>query len=344
MRVLFLSTPFDRRARFDGSRRAIADLSPALAELGIEPHVLVDGGEAPRGARGVPVEGRRSLAAFRSALRADFDLVHAWFAPRRATGLALRAVRARKPVVQTLASIHPDATGVARSIALAGDRIVATSAATGRACRVPAVVPVPFAQDPRPIDRIAAPRDLLLYAGDWEFDDGVERTLKAFAQIAAPRGVVPHLAIAARTKTAASRAIEERVRMQIIGRSDLRGRVHVLGEVPDLRAWIAAARAVVVPASTTFAKLDHPRVLLEALSLGVRIVVGPAPSLAELVTDPRIGEVANDPSSLREAFERVFEEPAPPKSAIVELLSPRRPEAVARAYAGIYEEVRSRRG
>ena len=94
---------------------------------------------------------------------------------------------------------------------------------------------------------------------------------------------------------------------------------------------------MLVPASTTYAKLDHPRVLLEALSLGVRIVVGSAPALAELCDDPRVGEVANDPSELREAMERCFELPPPPPEAITKVLAARRPELVARRYHELYQ-------
>jgi glycosyltransferase involved in cell wall biosynthesis len=106
--------------------------------------------------------------------------------------------------------------------------------------------------------------------------------------------------------------------------------------VPSLLPWIAASRGVLVPASTTYAKLDHPRVLLEAMALGVRIIVGTAPSLGELVDDPRVGEIAKDPSELREAMERCFELDPPPPEALVRVLAARRPATVAARYAELY--------
>ncbi len=352
-RVLVLSTPFDGRAHLDGSRRAIADLVTALAAGGLaRPAVLVaEGGVAPSGARSVPVRARgaaRPLEAAIAAALEDVDVVHAWFAPRLATGSVLRAVRALRGVrvVQTVPSIPRRMRGV--RLALAGDVIVPTSDATAIALAVAGVdatrmrrVPAPFAHETS-IARADAPRDLVLYAGDWEFDDAVDRTLDAFARLAPPRGVTPHLAIAAREKTPRARHVASRARRRIEADDALRGRVTILGELPSLLPWIAAARAVVLPASTTYAKLDHPRVLLEAIALGVRIVVGTAPPLRELVDDPRVGEVARDLSDLREAIERCFEVPGPDAATILEVLGPRRPERVAERYAALYEGLGSR--
>jgi len=346
VRVLLLSTPFDERARLDGSRRAVADLVRGLSsERVAEPTVLVGvGGEAPPGARGEFV-GDRPLEAFLTTLLTQVDVVHAWFAPRVITAAALRAVRTvrRKPIVQTVASVPRSLVGLSAS--LVGDVIVTTSDATAISFATHGIdakkmmrVASPFAPEVVQ-DRVDAPRDLVLYAGDYEFDDGLERTLSALAKASAPHGVLPHLAIAAREKTDRAREVAARIRRRIDGSSALRGRVTILGEVPSLLPWIAASRAVIVPASTTFAKLDHPRVLLEAIALGVRIIVGRASSLAELCDDPRIGEVAHDTSELRDAIERAFELPPIPVEAITKALASRRPESVARRYGEIYERV-----
>lgn len=349
-----LSTPFDARAHLDGSRRAIADLVHALAASGLaRPAVLVaEGGAAPAGARAVPIRSlgaSRSLEAAVAAALEEVDVVHAWFSPRIATGSVLRVIRAlrRVRIVQTVPSV-PRSTRAAR-LALVGDVIVPTSDATAIALATAGVdatrmrrVPSPFAHETDVARAEGAPRDLVLYAGDWEFDDGIDRALDAFARLAPPRGVSPHLAIAARAKTPRARDVEARVRRRIAEQPGLRGHVTILGELPSLLPWIAAARAVVLPATTTYAKLDHPRVLLEAIALGVRIVVGPAPSLHELVDDPRIGEVARDRGELREAIERCFEIPGPDASAILKVLGPRRPERVAERYAGLYEGPGSR--
>jgi glycosyltransferase involved in cell wall biosynthesis len=351
VRVLILSTPFDARARLDGSRCAVADLAHALASHGVDPTVLVRAGEpAPRGARTFLVRGNDRLEAALAASLADVDLIHAWFAPRLPTATVLRAVRRARgiPIVQTVASIPRSMFSVAST--LAGDVVVPTSDATAIAlatagidARNMAKIPSPFAHQTDVVAEPGAPRDLLLYAGDWEFDDGIMRTLQAFARMSPPRGVNPHLAIAARAKTDKAKEIEDKVKKRIAETVALRQRVTILGEVPSLLPWIAASRGVIVPASTTFAKLDHPRVLLEAIALGVRVVVGTAPSLAELVDDPRVGEVASDSGELREALEKCFSEPPPPANAILKILAPRRPESVAKRYAELYRSVIDRR-
>lgn len=345
MRVLILSTPFDARARLDGSRCAVADLANALAHRGVEPTVLVRAGEtAPRGARTFVVRRDDRLEAALAASLADVDLIHAWFAPRVPTAAVLRAVRRARglPIVQTVASIPRSMFSV--SSTLAGDVIVPTSDATAIALATAGVdarrmarIPSPFAPQQSVVAEPSAPRDLLLYAGDWEFDDGVMHMLQAFSRMSPPRGVNPHLAIAARAKTDRARLVEHKVKKRIAETVALRARVTILGEVPSLLPWIAASRGVIVPASTTFAKLDHPRVLLEAIALGVRIVVGSAPSLAELVDDPKLGEVAGGTGELREALERCFSEPPPDANAMLRLLAPRRPETVAARYAQVYQ-------
>jgi len=349
VRVLILSTPFDARARLDGSRLAVADLiagmrgNHGLAPMA--PTVLVaEGGVAPEGARTIAVGKSARAEVMLATALADVDVIHAWFAPRLVTSAVLSAIRRARgvPIVQTVASIPRSWSLV--SGAIVGDVIVPTSDATAIAlatrgvdARKMARVPAPFAHVTEVVRETNAPRDLLLYAGDWEFDDGVERTLYAFARMAPPRGVTPHLAIASRGKTREAEHAEERARRKIASTTALRGRVTILGEVPSLLPWIAAARGVLVPASTTYAKLDHPRVLLEAMALGVRVIVGSAPSLAELVDDPRVGEIAESPSELREAMERCFELDPPPAEAVLRVLGNRRPSVVAARYRELYE-------
>jgi hypothetical protein len=355
LRVLLLATPLDARAHLDGSRLAVVELASALATRGIaRPLVLVRSAEmAPVGCEPVVVGARGGPSSLIAAcVRAKPSVLHALFAPRRRTGVVLAALRTmlRVPVVQTIASAPRGV--LARRLrwpTLVGDVVVATSrwmddalANAGWDEERRARIAMPFRPqgDVQP-DR-SAPHDLFLHVGDWEFGGGLDDSIEAFARLAPPIGVVPHLAIAARHKTAASRRREAEVRARIEGRPALRDRVRILGELPSLLPWIAAARCVLLPATSTEAKLDHPRAILEAIALGTRVIVGEAPSLSELVVAPSLGEVAIGTAALREAMERTFSEPAPSPPDAIAVLEARRPEAIAAAYEELY--VRSRRG
>jgi hypothetical protein len=344
-RVLLLATPLGPRARLDGSTRAVIDLARALVDEGIaRPVVLVrEGTEAPRGVEPLLVEanaGHSVILAAAAAARPD--VVHAIFAPRIRTGLALAALRAamRTSIVQTIASWP--AAGRARAPAIVGDVVVATSQAAAARIGACATIPMPFAPELVVADA-RIPRPLVLWVGDWEFGDALEPILAAFATASMPHGVRPRLALAARRKTERGGAIARKTLARIEADPSLSGRVIILGEVPSLLPWIAAATCVVLPARTTYAKLDHPRALLEAIALGTRIVVGAAPTLSELVSDASIGEVAQDESALREALERAFDGERATPQTILRVLSPRAPAVVARAYGEIYARLTARR-
>jgi hypothetical protein len=355
MRVLLLTTPLapPGAAPANGATLAAVDLARALAAGGLARPILLTRGDVavPEGCErfAIASDRARDLEVLAAIVRARADVVHAMFAPRAETGVALAAMArlARVPIVQTIAS-RP--RSFARpALALPGRVVVATSRATADALREAGLpdarvveIPLPFTP-PRdvspPPDRVPGPT--LLFAGDYEFGDALAPTLDAFGQLAPPRGMRPTLLIAARAKTRRARTIEAALRARI-AETGLRARV--LGEVPSLLPWILASSAVLLPARDLYAKLDHPRVLLEALSLGVPIVVGGAPSLAELVREGGegehgIGAIAPDVPSLREATETaLIREPFDP-SRVLPVLARRRAEVVAAAYRALYARV-----
>ena len=333
-RVLLLTTPLDERTRLDGARLAAIDLARALRRTGsAKPILLVRPGTAPpENVEGVMVPGGPA-SVVAAVMRAKPEILHAIFAPRRRTSIALALLRRalRAPIVQTIAS-HPKAL---HGSMLVGDAVVATSDACASELRAigrppTAMVPMPFAPPPyvhTPDDSL--PRDLVLFVGDLEHGGAIEATMEAFARVSRPHGTNPVLAVASRNKS--SEAIR-------VARS-LGDRAVLVGEQPSLLPWIAAARCVLLPARDLYAKLDHPRVLLEAIALGTRIVVGPAPSLEELIVDETIGEVARDAVELREAIERSFDAPRPEPKSMARALLPRGANVVAAAYGDLYGAV-----
>jgi glycosyltransferase involved in cell wall biosynthesis len=333
--VLLITTPLDERTRLDGARLAAIDLARALRRTGsAKPIMLVRPGTAPpENVEGVMVPGG-AASVVAAVMRARPEILHAIFAPRRRTSIALALLRRalRAPIVQTIAS-RPKTFHASMIV---GDAVIATSdscASELRALGRPptATVPMPFAPPPyvhTPDDRL--PGDFVLFVGDLEHGGALEPTIEAFARIARPHGTRPVLAVASREKSRESLRVARA----------LDDRAVLVGEQPSLLPWIAAARCVLLPARDLYAKLDHPRALLEAIALGTRIVVGPAPSLAELIVDDTIGEVARDAVTLREAIERSFEAPRPEPKSIARALLPRGPNVVAAAYGDLYASLR----
>lgn len=320
--MLLLTTPFDARARLDGTRRAILDLVPALRAHGLSPWVLARPGVTIPSADVVPVDGGLS-GVFAAVVRwrRPGDVLHAFATPRRRTVLALQALGRGNPVVHTLTSGPVDKRFLPRVA-----ETVATSVVTGRSLDLP-VVPMPFLPEPPPAP--ARVKHLLLFAGDGRLGSGLEETAEAFRAMSTPWGVRPVLGVATRDKSDAEAAFARAVCAATAG-------AELLGELPSLLPHLAAARAVLLPAAHTLGKLDHPRVLLEALALGTRIVVGSAPTLAELLVDPSLGVVARDAVELREALEDALTAAGPSVLAVARVLSPRTPPRVAEAYARLY--------
>jgi glycosyltransferase involved in cell wall biosynthesis len=222
------------------------------------------------------------------------DLWHFFFAPNPRTSLAARlACRVRrKAAVQTVLSTPASFEGIGRL--LFGDRVVVLSdfvrkrlaqeGVPGTVRIYPAVPPA----EPASPERQSAARALLglgdhpvvLYPGDLEFSRAARTVVEASPAIlrGAPSARV---VVAARPKTRAAGPLEAKLRGLVEGER----RVLFVGEVPDMRALLAASSVVVFPAERVFAKTDIPIVLLEALAEGVPVVVADRPPLAEILQD-----------------------------------------------------------
>ena len=213
------------------------------------------------------------------------DLWHFFFAPNPRTLQAGRlATRLRKvPAVHTIASAPDDLERIAPL--LFADRVVTLSAHTrarlaacgvSSECIPPALGSVACA--PEAVDaarrRHALPEHYVLYPGDLEYSDGAQTFVHA-AALGRDLGWV----VAARPKSRAAGAALARVQDEA---RRLGARVTWLGELDDMHAVIAGAQVVALTANTLHAKMDYPLVLLEALALGVPIVVAAGTAAAEL--------------------------------------------------------------
>jgi phosphatidylinositol alpha-1,6-mannosyltransferase len=213
------------------------------------------------------------------------DLWHFFFAPNPLTLRAGRVAAAlrRTPTVHTIASA-PDRLETVAPLLFA-DRVVVLSEhtrrrldAVGVACDVIPPCIGDLAVRPEAIAaaraRYGLPERYVLYPGDLEHSDGAATFVRAAARPAV-KGL-GHV-VAARPKTPAAHAAKERHAADAKARG---ADVTWLGEIDDIHAVVAGASAVALVVDTLHAKMDYPLVLLEALLLGVPVVVS-ARSAAE---------------------------------------------------------------
>lgn len=306
--ILFVSKPIAPPWN-DGSKTLVRDLAGALTRH--DPVVLGVRGATftlPRG-RVEPLFyqpnegfGLGGMPAMRLAARLASgrvgDVWHFVFAPNAFTSRTARSLSRlrRVPTIQTVASVP--AEGEDLTAALFGDRVVVLSRRTERmflergvaASRLrriaPCVAPVPADADRRARGRRIAslPSDapVVLFAGDAEQHRGAPLTLEGFASLPASLGAI--LVMATRRKSPRSANAERvlRERASVLGVAD---RVRWVGETAHIHALIAAADLVAMPATDLYAKIDIPIVLLEAVSLGVPVVVAGGSSAEDLAED-----------------------------------------------------------
>lgn len=296
----------------DGSKCLVRDLCLHLEN--IEAHVLGDAsalaalGPAARvhevyggGGRYAPtlVANARAFAWLLSSEAPD--LYHFVFAPNVRTSAALRLLRSWTgvPCLQTIASAPADFSAPERL--LCGDLIVAQSEHTAgrardafqaRGLAVPAlhVIPPPAPDlDQRVFERRRAARawlglgadtPLFVYPGDLEVSQGARFTLDLARERALSAAT---FLVAYRRKTAHAELARERLEAAAPP-----GRVLFRAELDDMQAVLAAATAVVFPVDDLYGKVDLPIVLLEALSLGVPVLVLDQGPLAELAGASRL--------------------------------------------------------
>jgi phosphatidylinositol alpha-1,6-mannosyltransferase len=305
--VLFISKPIAPPFH-DGSKCLVRDIATHLERA--TPVLLSTRGAEPVGANGhirmVPVYGDsgRHAPSLRENLRAAgwvlarsrADLWHFVFAPNprtSAVGRLLSGVR-RKPVVQTIASPPRRFEGIGRL--LFGDVVVAQSRWTADrvliACErqghaLPDVRVIP---PPVPTDIVRAPdvqlaararldipphAPLVIYPGDLEVSSGGRAALKIAERLQeqVPEAVV---LFAYRRKTAASEVAADELRRNAPRNA------RFAATVPDVLAFVASAAAVIFPVDDLYGKVDVPIVLLEAMVLGVPVMVLGHGPLAEL--------------------------------------------------------------
>ena len=317
----------------DSSKNLVKDL--ALAGTRFQYHVLTTPGQALAGAdvQSEPIYRDagtfsppllQNARVFARLLRQDDTAVaHFFLAPNRRATAAARlalALRARR-TVQTVCSAPASFTDADRL--LFADRVVVLSRHAERRFREAGVDPRRLRRIPPGIDMpplpsrdqrrearlrhgIPADRPAVIYPGDYQFSRAAATFAAAVERLA---DLPATFVFACRVKQRASLAEEGLIRSRLAA-AGLTPRVRMLREVSDMRSLLAACDLCVLPAETLYAKMDLPLVLLEALALGVPIVVADREPLVELLADDvGVGVPPCDPDALAAAVRALVTDP-----------------------------------
>jgi phosphatidylinositol alpha-1,6-mannosyltransferase len=251
----------------------------------------------------------------------DAVLTHFFFAPNRKTTLAARlALRfRRRKTIQTVCST-PSSFQQASQLLFA-DRVIVLSEHTYRqfieagipAQRLALIPPgIQIPSLPRAEDRtkvrqrygIALDRPAVIYPGDYQFSQAAETLARAIITLGTNKLT---FVFACRIKQPASLEVEGRIR-RMLSEAGVSDGVKMVNEVEDMLGLLGACDLCLLPAESLYAKMDLPLVLLEAMALGLPILVANRPPLSELV-HPGVGEAipAQDPQALVAAIDRLVE-------------------------------------
>jgi glycosyltransferase involved in cell wall biosynthesis len=246
--------------------------------------------------------------------------IHAFFAANRSSSLVLAALQRlprRRVVLHTLPA-SSGAEVIVRSLArldgviVTSDwgraRLLAAGLSEDRVHRI-----YPGVELPATTGEPLAARRTVLFAGD--LDPDVAERLVAVARALEPLDDWC-LEIAARPK--AERDAEVRRALQArLGPALARGRVRLVGEVPDMPARFGRAAIQLYLAEHARRKVDIPFALLEGMAAGVPVAVVDALPVAELValgarhgTPGALALPARSPAAAAEALAELLQSPA----------------------------------
>ena len=238
-------------------------------------------------------------------------IYHFFFAPNRLSGTLGRVSSRikRRVAIHTVLSVPATFERVDRM--LAGRVVVAVSEFTAGRLREAGISEVHVIRPGSPIGEpvgeariqsvraelgLGGGRPVVLYPGDYEFSDGAETFAAALPRLLDATNALA--VFACRLKTPAAEQAEAHLRERL-AEPAASGRVVFLNHVDDMHALLASAAVVTLPASNTYAKMDLPLVLLEAMAEGVPLVLARSGPLPEILVAGG-GELvpAADPAAL----------------------------------------------
>lgn len=365
--VLFVSKPVAPPWN-DSSKNLVRDVAGSLERH--TPIVMGRAGQAnPLGTgRLVPVYAGGSSASFSPRLRDNVDVLrhlawgpsvdvwHFFFAPNIRSSLAGRLASAvrRVSTVHTVCSMPPEEAPLRKLVfadvtvtlsQLAYDRFLAEGVRKDALSLIPPSVPALAEPTAARRSELRAKHGLpestavWIYPGDLEHGGGAAIAVRGLAASSQRDGV---LLMACREKT--PRAAEARSELVRLAESwGIDARVRWVGETPHIHELLALSDYVVLPNSSSFAKMDYPIVALEAMCMGRPVLVGSGTPSAELARDGGALAIETHGEALAEAIEGLNTN-APARQALGRrarqlALTRFSPRTVAAAYERIYDEL-----
>ncbi|MBN1946550.1 MAG: glycosyltransferase family 4 protein [Bradymonadales bacterium] len=259
-------------------------------------------------------------------LRPDLgDIHHFFFAPNPRTGAVVRLLRRlRHPLaIHTICSVPRD-FGSVRTMLFADVHVALSEYTRSRLEQagvpevhhippcIPPLEPLLDQEEQQRLKRsfgLPDDRPVILYPGDYDYGNTASRVARA-AEILERGRPKATWVFACRLKQPRSAAIEAEIRR---GLADLVAdhRAFFFRNVPRMLDLLRASDLVALPADTTYAKMDLPLVLLEAMALGRPVVVANIAPLDELpVGEAGFWVPPGGPSKLAEVISSALSDPS----------------------------------
>lgn len=363
-RVLFVSKPVVPPWH-DGSKNFVRDVASNLSR--VRPVVMTTAG-APSIASRVDAEPvyreaggfapglmQNARVAWRLFRGTPHDIWHFVFAPSpRTTKVANMAIDSRRSrgwtgcVVQTIASTPK----VVDPKLLFGDVSVAMSEHTRKrfvdagvdAKRILTIAPCAEAptaatrEEERAIREAYALGDapIVLFPGDYEVSSGAETVARA-ARAIVDAHPTAKIVFACRPKTPRAEGAKKKIELLLAKEGVAEATRHV-GELPSLAPLLSMSKVIVFPVDDLYGKVDLPLVLLEALALGVPLVLASGGPLDEIRAARYVAP--KDHAALAAEVAALLKSPGDlPAKARARYLQAYRPGVVAHAYDDLYEAI-----
>ncbi|MCL2722971.1 MAG: glycosyltransferase family 4 protein [Polyangiaceae bacterium] len=325
-RILFVSKPMAPPWN-DGSKNLVRDIAANLTRA--RAAVMITKGGEPIGPRVSAEPIYRDAGRFAPSVTANArvalrlltgDPLDAWhfvFAPNPLSSsvalfakMARRAAGWRGRVVQTVASAPRTFDGAARWIF--GDVVVTLSEHTrqglfgaGVNADLLRVIP-PCARAPRVLSQDERARvraryhigdgPVVLYPGDYEVSHGAQTVAAAVPAIV--RAFPDTTIVFACRKKKSDAKIAQRIIERDLDRCGAAAKTRHLGEVSSMADLLSIASVVAFPVDDLYGKVDLPLVLLEAMALGIPLVVARGGPLETFDFAPMVNP--GDPHALAE--------------------------------------------